>query len=60
VRLFARALVGHVTPMLQGGSQFPLAGIAADLHAGGHLPGAKWRAVGACNTCVAQCCAQTH
>ena len=32
------------------GVQFPLAGIASDLHSSGHLPGAKWRAVGATNT----------
>jgi hypothetical protein len=30
--------------------QFPLAGIAADLHSSGHLPGARWRAIGACNS----------
>lgn len=32
------------------GVQYPLAGIAADLHASGSLPAGNWRAIGACNT----------
>ena len=34
----------------KAGSQFPLAGMAADLQSTGHLPGRHWRAVGATNT----------
>ena len=34
----------------KAGSQFPLAGVAADLQSTGHLPGRHWRAVGAANT----------
>ena len=34
----------------KAGSQFPMAGVAADLQSTGHLPGRHWRAIGATNT----------
>lgn len=40
------------SPLSSPQVQYPLAGIAADLHASGSLPAGNWRAIGACNTCV--------